>query len=133
MKRYEELDHTADWSFRAFGRDLCELYENAAYALSALQGVLDIQPTLSRSIHVEAIDREALMVNWLAEILYLQETKHEAYQEFQVTRLTDTTLDAELDGAPAPLETKFVKAVTYHELKIEQTASGWQAQLVVDV
>ena len=69
MDRYEEIDHTADWAFRAFGNDLRQLYENAAYALFALEGVLDAQSTLTREIHVEGMDREALLVNWLNESL----------------------------------------------------------------
>ena len=40
MKRFEEIPHTADWSFRAFGKDIPELFENAAFAMFALQGGL---------------------------------------------------------------------------------------------
>jgi SHS2 domain-containing protein len=36
-------------------------------------------------------------------------------------------------GAPAPPGIKFIKAVTYHDLKITQTDRGWQATVVVDV
>lgn len=133
MDRYQELDHTADWSFRAFGRDLAELFANAAYALFALEGALDAQSTLTREIRVEGIDREALLVNWLSELLFLQETRHETYQRFDITKLTDTELEATVWGAQAQPATKFIKAVTYHDLKIEQTEKGWQATVVVDV
>lgn len=133
MNPYEEIDHTADWAFRAFGKDLKELYENAAYALFALEGALDAQSTLTREIHVEGIDREALLVNWLSELLFQQETKRETYQKFDITQITDTELQATVHGAHAQPITKFIKAVTYHDLKIEQTENGWQATIVVDV
>lgn len=133
MNRYEEIDHTADWAFRAYGSTLQELFENAAYALFALEGALDAQPTFARAVHVEAIDREALLVNWLSELLFLQETKRETYQQFHITQLADTTLDATVHGAHTQPITKFIKAVTYHDLKIEQTEKGWQATVVVDV
>ena len=133
MDRYQELDHTADWAFRAFGKDLQELFANAAYALFALEGALDAQSTLTRDIRVEGIDREALLVNWLSELLYLQETHQETYQSFDITKLTDTELEATIQGAQAQPATKFIKAVTYHDLKIEQTERGWQATIVVDV
>ncbi len=131
--QYEELDHTADWAFRAFGTDLKELFQNAAYALFALEGALDAQSTLTREIYVEGIDREALLVNWLSELLFLQETKRETYQKFEITKLSDTELQATVHGAHTQPITKFIKAVTYHDLKIKQTEKGWEATVVVDV
>lgn len=133
MERYEEIDHTADWAFRAFGRDLKELYENAAYALFALEGALDVASTLERQTAVEGLDREALLVNWLNELLFLQETRHETYQQFVINHLTDTQLKATIHGAPAEPTTKFIKAVTFHDLRIKQTPNGWEATIVVDV
>ncbi len=133
MDRYEEIEHTADWAFRAYGSTLQELYENAAYALFALEGALDTPSTFTREIHVQGIDREALLVNWLSELLFLQETKRETYQKFHITNLSDTTLDAIAHGARTQPITKFIKAVTYHDLNIEQTEKGWQATIVVDV
>jgi SHS2 domain-containing protein len=133
MSQYEEIDHTADWAFRAFGKDVKELFENAAYALFALEGALDAQSTFTREIHVEGIDREALLVNWLSELLFLQETKRETYQKFEITNLTETELQATVHGAHTQPITKFIKAVTYHDLKIKQTEKGWEATVVVDV
>jgi SHS2 domain-containing protein len=133
MSRYEEIDHTADWAFRAYGSTLPELFENAAYALFALEGALDARSTLTRALHVQGIDREALLVNWLNELLFLQETKRETYQKFHITKFSDTALDASIHGASAQPTTKFIKAVTFHDLKIEQTPNGWQATIVVDV
>lgn len=133
MDRYEEIDHTADWAFRAFGRDALELYQNAAYALFALEGALDVPSTLSRVVQVTGFDREGVLVNWLNELLFLQETEHETYQSFEISRLTDTELEATIHGTPAQPITKFIKAVTYHDLKIQETPDGWQATIVVDV
>ncbi|MBI4675394.1 MAG: archease [Chloroflexi bacterium] len=133
MDRYTEIDHTADWAFRAYGSTLQELFENAAYAIFALEGALDAQSTLTREIKVEGVDREALLVNWLNELLFLQETKHETFQKFNFTEFSDTKLKATIHGAPAKAVTKFIKAVTFHDLKIEQTDKGWQATIVVDV
>lgn len=133
MNRYEEVDHTADWAFRAFGSTLPELYENAAFALFALEGALDAAPTLQRTVEAQGVDREALLVNWLNELLFLQETQNETYQKFQVLELTERALRAEVSGAKGQPVSKFIKAVTFHDLKIEQTASGWQVTIVVDV
>ncbi len=133
QKRFEELEHTADWAFRAYGRDLNELFENAAYALFALEGITGAQSTVTREVNVNGIDYESLLVNWLSELLYLQETRGETYAGFTVESVTPTALRAKIQGGLSGPLNKFVKAITYHDLKIEQTPEGWQATVVVDV
>lgn len=133
MKRFEELEHTADWAFRAYGSDLKELFANCAHALFALEGAGENPPTVTRRVSVQGIDYESLLVNWLSELLYLQETQHETYSRFTIEALSPTSLEARIEGAPSGPLNKFVKAVTYHDLKIEQTPVGWQATVVVDV
>jgi SHS2 domain-containing protein len=133
MKRFEEIEHTADWAFRAYGHDLKELFENAAYALFDLEGASGGQTTVTRQVSVTGIDYESLLVNWLSELLYLQETRGETYHHFSVETAMPTELRATIQGGPSGALNKFVKAITYHDLKIEQTSEGWQATVVVDV
>ena len=135
MKRFEEIPHTADWSFRAFGKDLRELFENAAFALFTLEGAqaqVDASET-ARAVAVRGIDHESLLVNWLTELLYLQESRREVYQRFHIEELSPTALRAQIHGTPYSRIDKSIKAVTYHNLKIEQTPDGWQVVVVVDV
>jgi SHS2 domain-containing protein len=134
MKRFEEIPHTADWSFRAFGRDLNKLFENAACAIFALEGAGSngARETV-RVIEVVGIDYESLLVNWLSELLYMQESHREVYHRFHIESLTPTALRAQVHGTPITKIDKIIKAVTYHNLKIEQTANGWEAVIVVDV
>ncbi|MBI5302745.1 MAG: archease [Chloroflexi bacterium] len=135
MKRFEEIPHTADWSFRAFGRDPRELFANAAHALFALQGAraADDAPEIAREIKLSAIDLEALFVTWLSELLWFQESHRETYTRFEIEMLTPTELRARVFGSPRIAMDKVIKAVTYHNLKIEETREGWQAVVVVDV
>lgn len=135
MKRFEEIPHTADWSFRAFGRDLHELFENAAFALFAMEGARpeDGATETARVVKVSDIDYESLLVNWLSELLYLQESHHETYRRFRIETLSPNALRAQVFGVPIGKIDKMIKAVTYHNLKIKQTPHGWQAVVVVDV
>jgi SHS2 domain-containing protein len=135
MKRYEEIPHTADWSFRAFGSDLRDLFENAAFALFALEGARARSGVVenARAVEINGIDYESLLVNWLTELLWLQELHHEMYSRFQIENLTPTELRATVFGTPLDTLDKIIKAVTYHNLTIEQTANGWQCVVVVDV
>lgn len=135
MKRFEEIPHTADWSFRAFGRDLREVFANAAHALFALQGAraVDDANEIARVVEIDGLDYESLFVNWLNELLYLQEAHRETYHRFEIEILTATQLRANVFGKPRAAMDKVIKAATYHNLKIEQTREGWEAVVVVDV
>ncbi len=112
---------------------MSELFENAAYALFTLEGVTGVPTTVTREVDVNGIDYESLLVNWLSELLYLQETRGETYARFTVEDISSTSLRAKIQGAPSGPLNKFVKAITYHDLKIEQTPGGWEATVVVDV
>jgi SHS2 domain-containing protein len=138
MKRFEEIPHTADWSFRAFGHDLNELFENAAYAMFALEGTIppDAETLLAeveRLIQAGGIDQESLLVSWLNELLYLQDLYHESFFRFQIESLAMDSLQARAFGMRNAKIEKLIKAATYHNLKIEWTPDGWQTIVVVDV
>ncbi len=134
MKRFEEIPHTADWSFRAFGKDLRELFANAAFAIFAMEGATsDRASETARTVEVDGVDHVALLVNWLTELLWLQESQREMYQRFLIETLSPTHLRAQVIGTPLSKLDKVIKAVTYHNLKIEQTPNGWEAVVVVDV
>ncbi len=135
MKRFEEIPHTADWSFRAFGSDRRELFANAAHALFELQGAapFDNAEETKRDVRVNGIDYESLLVNWLNELLFRQEQHREVYERFAISQLSTTELVAQIVGKPRGKMDKIIKAATFHNLKIEQTEDGWQATLVVDV
>lgn len=134
MERFEEVEHTADWAFRAFGKTPAELFENAAYAMFALAGTIcDDPPVLTRDVEVSGADRETLLVNWLNELLYWQETALETYDRFEILELSDTRLRARVHGRPLGEVKKLIKAATFHNLAIENDGGRWQATVVVDV
>jgi len=130
----EEVEHTADRAFRVRGRELTELLENAAQAMVALDG----EPPASecfvrRVIEVEGTDRETLLVNWLNEILYLEQTHHEFYDHFLLSDVTENHLRAQLYGRQLDRSVTSVKAVTFHNLEVKESSEGLEATIVVDV
>jgi SHS2 domain-containing protein len=135
---FEVFAVTADKGIRAWGPDLSEVFVNAARGLWSLM----VEPGSARAerilpVRVEATDREALLVAWLNELLYLHETEEFVAAEFAITHLTDTTLEAEVRGErlnPARHTlVGHVKAATYHLLRVVPREGGWEAQVVVDV
>ncbi|MFQ5823159.1 MAG: archease [bacterium] len=138
MPKYQLIDHTADAGIKAYGSDMAELFSNAALGLFEIIANLDkVKLTKERLIQVEATDREALLVNWLSELNYLCLTKREIYKEFQIDEVSDTKLLAHIKGEELNDEWHEiyteVKAVTYHQLYIKETAQGWEAQVIFDL
>jgi SHS2 domain-containing protein len=131
---FREVEHTADRAFTVRGRNLAELFAHAAHALCAIQGQpAGTQQTVRREVEVSGVDRETLLVNWLNEILYLQDVHRESYSGFEVIAISDTSLRASLRGEPSASSRRTIKAVTFHGLEIERLSDAWEATIVVDV
>jgi len=130
----EEVDHTADRAFRIRGRNLAELLENAAHAIVALDGKPPAgECVIQRVIEVEGSDRETLLVNWLNEILYLEQAHHEFYDRFLLSDVNENHLRAQLHGRQLDRSVTSIKAVTFHNLEVKETPEGFEATIVVDV
>jgi protein archease len=130
----DEVEHTADRAFRVRGRNLAELLEHAAQAMVALDG----EPPccvhfIRRVIEVEGRDRETLLVNWLNEVLFLEQTRHEYYDHFLLSDVTENHLRAQLYGRQLDRSVTSLKAVTFHNLEVKQVSGGLEATVVVDV
>lgn len=134
MLSFEEIEHTADRAFRVTGSDLADLLENAAHAMHALDEVRPAgQPSATREIEVEGVDRESLLVNWLNEILYLEEAHRLVCERFHIYELKNHHLRARVETRQCDRNYTHIKAVTFHNLKIRETSEGLEAEVVLDV
>ena len=89
------------------------------------------------AVEVEALDQEALLVDWLNHLLYLFDTKGFLAREIEILEISNTRLQARLGGEKLDphrhvLKTG-VKAATYHHLAITQTVAGWKATIIFDL
>ena len=132
---FEEVEHTADKALRVFGADLTELFLSAAEGLTHLMAadVADISTKIEKSIELEAIDAESLLVEWLSELAYWAESEMLVFKNFRIQKATATYLKAKVWGGKTSMLDKQIKAVTYHNLKIKKTAEGLEATIVFDV
>ena len=131
----EQLSHTAEVAVRVRASSFGELTAEAARALAKIQlGAATPAPSGPwRDVEVNAPDREAVLVDWLNELIYLAETERWVALEFAVASADATTLrmrarGATLDEAPAR-----VKAATFHGLAIVAVPDGLEAEVVFDV
>jgi SHS2 domain-containing protein len=129
---FEELEHTADLALKVRGHNLEEVFANAAYGMFSLMADLDgLEPTISREISLESLDYEALLVDWLNELLYLHEVEEEIYTRFEIEALSPTELSAIVWGAKVKASKLTVKAATFHDLEISETEDGYLLVTVV--
>ena len=131
---FEFLDHPGDLKLRAWGEDLEGLFASAAEGMMAFlfgSGVVDLEPFRTETIEIAAGDREALLVDWLSELLYRATSEYHAYTEFQMHELTETKLKATVAASVAQA-IEHIKAVTHHELSIRTCEDRWEATVVFD-
>ncbi len=134
MSPYREIEHTADWSLKVWAPTREALFVDAAQGMYALAGARARPGAAERhTIECQAEDYEALLVAWLQEWLYLTEMRGQVFEAFHIDRLTPTQLSGGAVGRPAGHLDKLIKAVTYHNLKIDPTAEGFEATIVLDV
>ena len=130
---HREIEHTADWVLEVWGPDMETLLQQAAHGMYRLMGVkLAIGDRVEHSLQLDAADREALLVEFLGELLYLMESEGVAFDELEM-RVDDGRVAARLTGAAIASQRKEIKAVTFHRLLIEDSGRGLRTRVVFDV
>ncbi len=135
---YELFEHTADIGIRIRAASLDELFADAARGLFSVMVANPNAVATSESVPIElsADDLEALLHDWLTELLYVFHARRIVLSEFTV-HLTATRLDATVRGELVDVRRHEidmeVKAVTWHGLQIVQQGDQWLAEVIVDV
>jgi SHS2 domain-containing protein len=130
---YREVDHTADWELHVWAPDLVGLLEQAARGMYHLEGASILpEPRRTRDFELLFHDPESLLVDFLAELLFLAENEGLGFDQFDLA-ITGDRLQAKLTGAPFASLAKEIKAVTYHNLALRQSDQGLEANVVFDV
>lgn len=140
--RFREDVAPADAAFEARGATLEELFVAAADATTNtmaanLEAVEDRQ---RRRIRLEERDADLLLLRLLEELIFFKDAEGLLLRVPAVSirrRDGSFVLEAEARGEPLdPLRHHLqadVKAVTLHRLRVEQTAGGWEATVVLDI
>lgn len=136
MEQYEILEHTGDVKIKVQGRTKGELFQAAAAGMFAV-----LQPCLrqgsggqgkvKRIVKIDSPDLNALLVDFLSEFNYLRQVNREAYDRIEIKKFSDTELEAELFGYEVEEFGEDIKAVTFHDLDIQQNKQGLFETLIV--
>lgn len=135
---HETFDHTADLGLRVRAADFNTLFAEAAACLfsTMIEDPATIRPTETQTVELTGTDREFLLFDWLRELLYRFDADHWLFADFTVT-VRDDGLSATVRGEQLDRERHQlcheVKAITYHDLKVEADGDGWLAEVIVDI
>jgi SHS2 domain-containing protein len=136
----EELEHTADIRFRIRAPTLGGLFTEAARALmETLYGSTEGPITGTRTVEVEAADREALLHDFLSEVLFLAEAENLVFAGAEVAIDAGPPWIARAELAATPFDpTRHtggteVKGIAYFDLAIADLDSGLDLEVVFDV
>ena len=138
MKPFEVIEHTADAGIRAYGKDLRELFINAAAGMfSLITNITCVKPARKIDIDLVASDKEELIHNWLSELLYQHIFHHMLLCQFHIEEIDEQTVKGHAMGERID-DTKHelikeLKAVTYHGIRIEKQDNYLTTQIIFDV
>ena len=128
-----EREHTADWELEVWAPDFPGLLAQAARGMYSISGIrLKEESRQEREILLSALDRESMLVRFLAELLNLGEQEHLGFDVYQFA-LEGDWLSVGMEGAPITSQDKEIKAVTYHNLCIREINEGLVVNIVFDV
>jgi SHS2 domain-containing protein len=137
MEKYKFIeDLTSDVLYEAYGKDLKELFENAALALlSVVCQINKIKPEKAEEFEMKGEDLESTMFNWLQGIIAIVDTESMFFSKVKVEEVDESHVRAKLWGEPAKPELgeTVVKAVTYYKYKLEKTEKGYKVTVSLDI
>ncbi|MEZ6142293.1 MAG: archease [Zavarzinella sp.] len=137
---FEFFEHTADLGLRATALTLPELFQEMAGGL--LHAIIEnwqpnvVQKTRQLVVQGTTAEADLLLFDWLHELLMLFEMDGFIGTQFQVA-FDEDGLHATVGGLmfdPTSHERgREVKAITYHDLVVEQRGAEWFAEVIVDI
>ena len=135
MGGYEIIEHTADVGIEAGDSTLEGVFEQVAHGLFEILGAWEPGPGEEVELKLEPADDGGLLVDWINELLYIQDTRDIVFTQLGVAKIDRQGLSATIGIKPRTtvLDGTAVKAATYHRLSVEERDGSWNARVYLDV
>jgi SHS2 domain-containing protein len=135
LPSHEVRQHTSEIELRIQAGWLGDLVAEAGKALAEVQlaGADCVPGGPVRSIRVTSPDREALLVDWLNELIFLADIDRWVAMDFSIDLVDDTEVRARASGVTLEWAPSRAKAATLHGLRVENVAGGLEADVLLDV
>ncbi|MCK6623398.1 MAG: archease [Calditrichaceae bacterium] len=139
---FKILSHTADIALDVRAANLESLFTEASRGWKEMVFEdSETRPAKTRSVRLASPEAEDLLVQWLSELNYFLTVRQWVFHQTEQFSLHgaagEWTLDARISGERLDPQRHYIyfdiKAVTYHQLKIEQTGGEFRVQIVFDI
>lgn len=134
LNGFIEIDHTADISLRIWAPTLEDLFKLAVEGMNSIIGIHlnHNDPGEFQDFCIEDVDLESMLISLMNEVNY------KIQQELVSAVITDILIEnKKITGKMFLKEIKTIqkeiKAVTYHNLKINHSKKGYSVVVVFDV
>jgi len=134
--KYKILPHPADIKLEITASSKEDIFRGALEGMAYI-----IQPNTSQKsvlkkeqIEIHSLDINALLVDFLNEVLAKSDIYNSVFNNIKIEKLTDNSIKGIIEGKNVKEFSKEIKAATYHELNITQDKNGdWKAIILFDI
>lgn len=140
MKKYEFLEHTADVFIVGNGKTLKEAFENCALGLNAyMVDISNVERKVHKRIKAKGSDINSLLVEFLTQFLILHDSENLVFSFIKIKKFDKKNFKIEAIAEGEQFNEKkhtqgtLVKAITYHEMKIEKKEDFYSIKVLVDI
>ena len=138
--KYKYINHTADLKVRAYGKTLEEAFANAAIGgFDFLTDTTKIKKKTEKKISIKSKRLEALLYDFLEELLFLLDTESFIISDFKDMKIKqakdkfELTCVAQGDSYKNYDVKGDIKAITYSEMLIKKEKTGFVIEAVFDI
>ena len=134
--KYKTLPHPADIKLEITASCKEDIFRGALEGMAYI-----IQPNVSQEsilkkeqIEIHSMDINALLVDFLNEVLAKSDIYNSVFDNIKIEKLTDDSIKGIIEGRNVKEFSKEIKAVTYHQLNINQDKNGdWKVIILFDI
>ena len=120
----------SDFVFEAYGKNLKELFENAAIALSnSICKIDEVRPKEAEEFLMKGENVESTLSNWLSGLITIIITEERFFSKFEVEEVDENHVKVKIWGEPIRPEIlkNNIISIDYSKYKLEKTKEGYKA------
>lgn len=133
MKKFEFLFHTADLKIRVLGKNFFSLINNTLLALKSFLSPKLTKRKRKMKIKIEGTDSINLLIDFFSEVLAKTYINKIIFVKFKPKVFEEKKIEGELEGFEFKSLKKDIKAITYHQAKLEKNKNYFIFEFIVDI
>jgi len=133
--RFEFLPHTADIKIKVYGKNFDEIINNSLLALKSFFKPKLSKQKIIKEIEVANKNEAELLIDFLSEVLAQTYVEKAIFTKAKtkIEKNKKIKLKAKITGYKFFKISKDIKAITYHQVKLEKTNNLFIFEFIIDV